>query len=262
MQFWKAHYKDALHDVDIQIKNTENDYKTNPLSFTLDDITFQGTSVGDFQLADETLYDNSKERFYILKAGGRDEKLKVTFPYWYDLQRYALDIEIPINVVRKKDNQELTGKLYIAFEYVEHDMEKGQCIFVCDNKRVYRDDEIVTDFSLNVDCKIFRSEKKTLYFENALNDICKQMKNDYYLKCCFTCQYSDYSPYGSDDYGTMLCYCRHKEDYLKVNSKDDFFEYLEVKDFDMRQETYLCDEYDLRNKCSGYRGFVEGVFSE
>lgn len=35
-------------------------------------------------------------------------------------------------------------------------------------------------------------------------------KSDYYIKCCFTCQYSDYSPYGSDDYGLMLRFCRHK----------------------------------------------------
>jgi len=60
----------------------------------------------------------------------------------------------------------------------------------------------------------------------------------------------------------MLYYCRYKEDCLKVSSKDDFFEHLEPKDFVMRQETYLCDEYEVRNKSSGYRGFVEGVFSE
>lgn len=262
MQFWKAHYKDAWHDVDIEIQNTENDYKTNPLSFSLEDITFEGTSLGGFQLADETQYEKAKEKFCILKAGGLNKKFNFTSPYWHNLQRFALDVEIPINVVRKKGNQELTGKLFIAFEYVEHDMKKNQCIFLCDNEQTYHDDEIVTDFSLYVDGGIFKSKKKTLNFENALIDICKQMEYDYYLKCCFTCQYSEYSPYGNDDYGTMLCYRRHKEDCLKVSSKDDFFEYLESKDFVMRQETYLCDEYDIRNKISGYRGFVEGVFSE
>ena len=50
MQYWKAHYKDALHDTDIQIVSTEGVYSTDPLSFTLDNIRFHGTSLGDFQL--------------------------------------------------------------------------------------------------------------------------------------------------------------------------------------------------------------------
>lgn len=44
-------------------------------------------------------------------------------------------------------------------------------------------------------------------------------------------------------------------------SKDDFFEYLEDKDFDMRQETYFCDAYEVRDKCEGYRGWVANDFS-
>ena len=49
----------------------------------------------------------------------------------------------------------------------------------------------------------YRSTKKTLYFESALYDICKQMAQDYYIKRCFNCQYSDYSPYGNDNYGCI-----------------------------------------------------------
>ena len=33
--------------------------------------------------------------------------------------------------------------LYITFRYVEHDIQKGQAIILCDNDRVYRDDEVV-----------------------------------------------------------------------------------------------------------------------
>ena len=54
MQYWKAHYKDALHDTDIQIVNTEGVYGTDPLSFTLDNIKFHGTDPSSFELADET----------------------------------------------------------------------------------------------------------------------------------------------------------------------------------------------------------------
>ena len=189
MRYWKAHYKDALHDTDIEIVNTEEDYRTEPLSFILDNITFCGTSPGDFHLADETQYG----------------------------------------------------------------------ITMCDDVRVYRDDVIVREFSLSIDGVCYKSSKRTLYFEAALNDICGQIKDDYYIKCCFTCQYSDYSPYGNDDYGLMLCFCRHKDDCLRVNNKDDFFSFLEGKDFDGRQETYLCEQYCPRNRAGGYRGFVDGV---
>ena len=259
MQIWKAHYKDLLHDTVIDIVNTEDDSRTDTLSFTLDGVKFQGRTLGGFELSDHAQYEEAKNKFCILKSGSyRVRNTEVSY-YLYELQRYALDIEIPMKVVRKLDNCEIQGKIHLAFEYVEHDLNKNQSKIFCDGVRVYFDDEIVSDFTLCVEGKRYSSTKKTLYFESALYDICKQMAQDYYLKCCFTCQYSDYSPYGNDDFGCMICYRKHKEDCLKVNSKDDFFEHLEDKDCEVRQETYLCEEYELRNKCSGYRGFVYGV---
>ena len=130
----------------------------------------------------------------------------------------------------------------------------------CEDVQVCHDVVNVYDFTLYVDGARYSSQKQTLDFETALHDICKQMSQAYYIKCCFTCQYSDYSPYGNDSFGCMLCYCNLKDDYLKVNNKDDFFEYLANKDFDMRQEAYFCAEYECRNKCAGYRGFLVGIF--
>ena len=78
---------------------------------------------------------------------------------------------------------------------------------------------------------------------------------EYRLQCCFTCQWSDYSPYGSDDYGSMLCYRAHKEEYLK--GSDDYFGYLEELPCEQRQETYCCPDFAPRNQCGGYRGYVE-----
>lgn len=237
MQILKANYKDSLHDTMIDILNTEEDSRTEPLSFILDGVKFQGRTLDDFYLADDIQYDAVKDKFCILKAGGYSVG-NTKIPYWYELQRYALDIEIPVKAVRKHDNCEIQGMIHFSFEH---------------------DDGNVYDFTLHVDGVSYSSKKNTLYFESALHEICNQMAQDYYMKCCFTCQYSDYSPYGNDNYGCMLCYCRYKEEYLKVNNKDDYFKYLEDKDCDVRQETYLCNEYDLRNKCSGYRGFVNGV---
>jgi len=259
MQYWKAHYKDALHDTDIEIRNTEEDYNTDPLSFVLDGITFKGTSLGEFQLADATQYEEADKKFSLLKWGGHDSKYQITSPYVYDLQRYELEAMIPVRVFRKKDKQLVEGNLFLAFRYLEPDPETSHSTRLCDDRKVYRDDPVVSEFSLCVDGSCYKSTKKMLWFEAALHDICVQIQNDYALKCCFTCQYSDYSPYGSDDYGLMLCFCRHKEDCLKVNSKDDFFTWLEGKDYDGRQETYLCEHYSPRKQAGGCRGFVAGI---
>lgn len=259
MQYWKAHYKDALHDTDIEILNTEEDYRTDPLSFVLDGVTFKGTSPADFQLADVTQYDEANKKFSLLKWGGHYSKYQISSPYSYDLQRYELEVEIPVSVYRKRDKRLVAGNIFLAFKYSEPDIEKPQSILMCDDTRVYRDNLDVSEFSLLVDGCCYKTTKKTSWFEMALSDICTQIRHSYYIKCCFTCQYSDYSPYGSDDYGLMLCFCRHKEDCLKVNSKEEFFTYLEGKDYDGRQETYLCEHYSLRNRASGYRGFVDGI---
>ena len=52
--------------------------------------------------------------------------------------------------------------------------------------------------------------------------------------------------------------------YLKVNGKNDYFSYLSnnPKDYDLKQETYLCEKYEIRNRCGGYRGYVDGIHGE
>ncbi|MDE5598257.1 MAG: hypothetical protein K2J04_10540, partial [Lachnospiraceae bacterium] len=200
MQYWKAHYKDALHDTDIQIVNTEGVYGTDPLSFTLDNIKFHGESPSCFELADEAQYQEAAEKFCLFKYGGYNSKYHETSPYTYDLQRYELETEIPINVVRKKDNCLITGMIFIALKFHEYDGTKASSRVTCDDVTVYRDDLEVSEFSLYVDDICYKYAGKEMWFDNALSDICAQMKNDYYIKSCFTCQYSDYSPYGNDDY--------------------------------------------------------------
>ena len=256
MQKWRTHFKDRLHDAYIEIVNTEEDYSKDPISFTLDGVTFKGGGIGDFAPIESDIQ-RACERFNILKSGGF-EMGGEDVPYWYELQRYSLETEIPVTVVRGADGGEVQGSLHISFEYTEHDPEKTQAQYYLGDERVYHDDMRVDDFSLTVEGERFASGRKTLCFESALIDICSQIKDRYYLKCCLTCQYSDYSPYGNDDFGTMQCFIRQKENYLKVNSKPDYFEHLNTGhgDYELRQETYLCGSYEIRNRCEGYRGLV------
>lgn len=247
MQIWKAHYKDEFHDTDIEIFNDGDE-----ISFTLDGFRFSSsTSISEFEYINTEKSSEVENRFNIIKTNDSE------YNTYYELQRYALDVEIPVKVIRKTDTAEITGVINISFQLVEADTNKPQGIIMYDGKRVYYDDTIVKDFSLCVDGKRYNSEKNTLDFETALSDICRKIKHAYYIKSCFTCQYSEYSPYGQNEFGSMMCYREHKENCLKVNSKADYFKYLGDEDFTHRQETFLCSDYDLRNKCGGYRGFVD-----
>lgn len=255
---WKAHFKDAKHDEDIEILNTEEDSRKGPLRFEVDGIRFCARDISCIYLAEETQYPEAAEKFCILKLGGNSREGRKS-PYWYELQRYELEVEIPICLVRKADDSEVRGALHLAYKYAECENEKVRILYRCDDVEVSHDEVQVSDFSISVDGNTYQCDEKTLFFWRALNNISIKMKENYYIKSCFTCQYSEYSPYGEDYYGTMLCYRGCKQECLKVQNKDDYFEYLDGKDCDVRQETYLCAEYEIRNKASGYRGFVEGV---
>ncbi len=255
MQYWKVHYKDADHDADILVANTEGEWSSDPLSFELDGIRFCGPGLDSFEPADKKRYEEAAPKFKIFKYGGG--RLSAHYGYW--LQGYAMNAEIPVKLVRKEDRCEVDGIIRLSFEFREHDPNEIQVRFHLDGERVYPDDVWVNEFSLMVDGRIYQSREKTTYFDLALSDISEKMSDKYFFKSCYTCQYSDYSPFGHDNFGNMLCYRKHKEDCLKVDSKADFFEFLEVKENTARQETYLCDEYEPRVHTGGYRGYVKGV---
>src|ERR1051326_3862603 len=99
----------------------------------------------------------------------------------------------------------------------------------------------------------YSSEGKTGFFEYELLSLQRRMPPGMTLKMCFSCAYSDYSPYGHGLFGTMLCFRSCKAEYLRVQSKDDFFK-LEEGKWELVQETYLCADFDIRNPNTGYRG--------
>lgn len=251
MTIWKAHYTDEQHDTDIQIIN--NEQERNSLSFAIDGISFTGSNLSDFELADPGLYDEAKEKFSLLKWSGYSKSRQ---GYTYDLHQYSLEIDIPVTVVRIFDSEAIAGILRIGYQYVKHDMRKNQCIILCDSIRVYRDDLEVYQFALLADGRTYESGQKSSYFDLALPELCRRIQQEYKLKCCYTCQWSDYSPYGNDDFGSMLCYRDHRAEYLRVNDKDGWFAYLESLPFLLKQETSSCKDYEDRVHCRGYRGFV------
>jgi hypothetical protein len=107
-------------------------------------------------------------------------------------------------------------------------------------------------FSITIENKEFKTNKVQT-FEGGLETIKSELPVDYKLKCCYGCAFADYSVYGQGFFGTMLCFKNIKEEYLKVQNKD---EYMDIMDNNDRrvQETFLCNEFKERETGTGYRG--------
>lgn len=89
-----------------------------------------------------------------------------------------------------------------------------------------------------------------------LNKLKENLPENWNLKCCFGCQYSDFGIYSNPFFGFMICFKNFKDEYSKVNGKDDIYIELlnNVKDNDTVNETYVCKEFKIREENVGYRG--------
>lgn len=146
-------------------------------------------------------------------------------------------VEKPVTIMERSTSLSYEGVIEIEYDLTEADLE---CV----------------KFSLRFGGKCFCADRPDTCFESSLLQICSKCGNDFLLKCCFTCQWSDYSPAGNDDYGGMACYRNHKEIYRTVNSKDDYFEKLDGLSDGARGETKICHEYQERLLGFGYRGML------
>jgi hypothetical protein len=98
----------------------------------------------------------------------------------------------------------------------------------------------------------FRSAGNSGYFEDELLSLQSSLPSGTYLKTCFSCAHSDYSPYGHGLFGGMACFRNLKEEYSRVKDKFDLFPILDKAE--VVQETYLCPEFAKRLPNTGYRG--------
>lgn len=97
------------------------------------------------------------------------------------------------------------------------------------------------------------SRGKQGFFEDELRELQAALPDGVYLKCCFSCAFSDYNPIGSGLFGDMVCFRDNKEAYLQVQDKYDLFRIWETRTGYV-QETYLCSEFERRVPGAGYRG--------
>lgn len=260
MEKWKVHYKDKNYDIDCEIENwyKERNSRTS-LTMCIDGVEFGSYGLDDWELIEEENEEKVQEamkKFSLFQYGDKEDG------YGYALQGYTLTITIPTYVWDIKEQKKLCGELNICLASAE------DCIpttgeHTLDGKPVQPEIVICKSFALSVKEDYFESEEPTTFFDTALASICKKMSGKYYLCNCFGCLYSDYSPYGGGNIGSIYCFVENAERYLKsVGKYKTSPEQITIWDifnegYKACQETNLCEKFAPRVNCNGgYRGLI------
>ena len=167
-----------------------------------------------------------------------DPQLKTFTLYKGNLADCEIECDMPITAVTS--NQTTLCNLHIHLK-----LGKPLSNGAIDNEAL--------QLSIDFDGKSFASCGQHGWFEDELVELHQRLPEFVYLKCCFNCAFSDYSPAGSGLFGGLACFRDNKEQYLKVENKRDLFQIWETMT-DWVQETYLCAEFEKRVAGTGYRG--------
>jgi len=160
--------------------------------------------------------------------------------YCGNLCGYVTECNIPVIVAGSK--QEKVVALHVHLE-----LGKPTA-----NGRIDREELIMT---LEVEGKALKSSGRSGgFFEGEMLDIQRLMPADTYMKCCFNCAFSGYSPAGGGMW-LMFCHRNHKEEYLNARGKAEWFR-LNQEAAEIVQETYICSEFDRWNGATGYRDLL------
>lgn len=161
--------------------------------------------------------DNAKKLFDINEngelSGIMDYSIGATPP------SYSLKVQIPIKIVTNENN-EIDGKIDLSIN---------------PNKM---------DFIINGES--YKFEKQS--FEYGLSPKFTSSLNIKYVKCCLNCKFSEYSPFGSQEYGDMMCFKRCKEAWAKIGytGLKDPENWEKIENRITTQEAFLCEEFKLK----------------
>lgn len=163
----------------------------------------------------------------------------VSFPLrGNELCSYSLDFEMPVPVV-------VSDRIIQAILRVHFELGKPKPNGAIDREEL--------QLELLVEGQSFKSQGKYGWFEDALREIHEILPAGMFIKSCFSCAYSDYSPAGSGAFGCMACFRNSKQAYLSLKGKAAYFN-LQKEIAEYVQETYLCPEFEKRVAGTGYRG--------
>lgn len=222
---YKGYYIYKNDKIPIEI---ENDGET--LSFSMYGIRFEGDEFSAFKttekLEGEIVAHIEQWNCLILNLD----------KYESFLCNCTFEIDIPQVLINKSDGQSEELLLHVQYALGEA-LPKGGL-----NK------ELLT-LTINLKGKTYTAQAG--WFEDAFDQLMKEIGNSYYFQNCYGCLYSDYSIYGQAPFGGMQCYYDNKENYLKAANKTEF---TDLNGYKFVQETYVCDKFKKREPGTGYRG--------
>ena len=167
-----------------------------------------------------------------------------------ELCAYTLDCEIPVLVV--SSNNTFEGKLQVHIEYGKPvETGRGTTIHRKDGSVAKNSHQQVVHEVLQLQISIqgesFRTSGKVRYstFDEQLAELKTLLPPDIYLKVCWNCSFSDYSPAGSGTFCNLACFRNCKDEYHKVKTKQELFKIWD-KRAEYVQEIHLCSEFEKR----------------
>ena len=133
---------------------------------------------------------------------------------------FSVNVQIPIKIVTD-ENTEMDGLIDFGTN------SYGKFDFIINGKRV-------------------EAEKPSFEF-GLIPDKTKSL-NIKYIKCCINCMFSEYSPFGNQDYGDLMCFKSCKEAWLEIGYTGLKIteNWEKIKKFKTTQEAYFCEEFKLR----------------
>lgn len=212
MEIYPAKYTDKNGEVETTIRN---DWKI--LRMNLRGVEFSGSSF-DYFRPDKNVSEELLETFTLNKDN--------------ELSDFQLECKIPVKML--EDSKESLAELKINFEPKILEIETGYYDYNLALTLNYKDEEFHSTYSGD--------------FEDCFGVISGQLiKSPKYLalKCYFGCRLSDYSVYGHDVFGSLICFKNFKEKFLSVKTRYDYYDLLEEKNLEYVQEVYLCSEYQM-----------------
>ncbi|MFT3951431.1 MAG: DUF6304 family protein [Oscillospiraceae bacterium] len=230
MKLYNAQFTNDAHDVHFILTNLEEGIR--PLRFQLFGIAFEGNSFDNFRLSCKQDAPVAREMFHLVHYGAPQNNI-------YELQQYTITVKIPVAAQRCSDDDLITGILTARIRVETDEQDR------------------MMETSLTLDGRCYTAVPNRSRFEDCLMDLHRQLAGQYRLRCCFTCQYSDYSPFGHDEFGTMNCFFDQRARYRTVHNKKQYLNLLDECAAPFVQETYLCGQFTPRNHNEGYRGFLE-----
>ena len=226
---YNGFYKDSQGTCAIRV---ENDFRE--ITIQIDGVVFTGSEFDDLTVDDKAKYSAEQlARFTFLRT-----PIYQTDRFVETLCNCTIEVVIPQVIIDKLNTREFSSDLTVTTLLGSPRLEQGRGI----------DHESVT-LSLTIAGATYTGTSSD--FEGAFNGIDKQIKDHSHFKNCYGCLYSDYSVYGQSTFGSMLCFRNQKEAYSKVTAKAEYLKLDPPAGY--VQETYCCDEFEIRKGNVGYR---------